>query len=389
MQSRKAMDFLGKLKALDAYPKVNEDFFTKTFSGGIITIIATVVMVLLFLNEFRMYLTIQSVHELSVDTSRGETITINIDVTFPKLPCAWLSLDAMDISGDLHLDVDHDVYKQRLSVAGEPVYQAEKHDVTSTKKQVDPTSNVTCGTCYGAEDSEAPCCNTCDEVRAQYRKRGWAMMNMEHIEQCKHDSYLAALKEQEGEGCHMWGKLEVNKVAGNFHFAPGRSYQQGNMHVHDLAPFTNSKLDFSHTVNKLSFGQDYPGMKNPLDRISVKQDPESLNAGSGMFQYFLKVVPTTYIGVDNATISSNQFSVTENFRDAGPVAGRMLPGVFFFYDLSPIKVRIVEQRRDLLHFVTNVCAIVGGVFTVSGIMDAFVYHGDRLIRKKIELGKLM
>lgn len=42
---------MSKLKALDAYPKVNEDFFTKTFSGGIITIAASIVMVLLFLSE--------------------------------------------------------------------------------------------------------------------------------------------------------------------------------------------------------------------------------------------------------------------------------------------------------------------------------------------------
>lgn len=45
--------FLGKLKALDAYPKINEDFFTKTMSGGIITIVSSVVMVLLFLSELR------------------------------------------------------------------------------------------------------------------------------------------------------------------------------------------------------------------------------------------------------------------------------------------------------------------------------------------------
>lgn len=42
---------LGKLKVLDAYPKINEDFFTKTFSGGIITIVSSVIMVLLFLSE--------------------------------------------------------------------------------------------------------------------------------------------------------------------------------------------------------------------------------------------------------------------------------------------------------------------------------------------------
>jgi hypothetical protein len=35
-----------------------------------------------------------------------------------------------------------------------------------------------------------------------------------------------------------------------------------------------------------------------------------------------------------------------------------------------------------------VCAIVGGVFTVAGMIDAFLYHGLRSLRKKQELGKL-
>ena len=40
-----------------------------------------------------------------------------------------------------------------------------------------------------------------------------------------------------------------------------------------------------------------------------------------------------------------------------------------------------------LHFLTSVCAIVGGIFTVSGIVDAFVYHGSQAIKKKVDLGK--
>jgi len=28
-----------------------------------------------------------------------------VDITFPLMPCSWLSLDTMDVSGDLHLDV--------------------------------------------------------------------------------------------------------------------------------------------------------------------------------------------------------------------------------------------------------------------------------------------
>ena len=33
------------------------------------------------------------------------------------------------------------------------------------------------------------------------------------------------------------------------------------------------------------------------------------------------------------------------------------------YDLSPMMVQITEHRRSFLHFLTGVCAIVGGVFT--------------------------
>ena len=81
-------------------------------------------------------------------------------------------------------------------------------------------------------------------------------------------------------------------MAGNFHFAPGKSFQQGAMHVHDLVPFQTTHFDVSHTVNALSFGKSYPGMRNPLDKVNARmlhnQNPEGK---TGMFQYFLKVEP--------------------------------------------------------------------------------------------------
>uniref|UniRef100_A0A2N9FAT1 Endoplasmic reticulum vesicle transporter N-terminal domain-containing protein n=1 Tax=Fagus sylvatica TaxID=28930 RepID=A0A2N9FAT1_FAGSY len=36
------------------------------------------------------------------------------DVTFPAVPCSLLSLDAMDISGEQHLDIRHDIVKKRI-----------------------------------------------------------------------------------------------------------------------------------------------------------------------------------------------------------------------------------------------------------------------------------
>lgn len=38
--------------------------------------------------------------------------------------------------------------------------------------------------------------------------------------------------------------------------------------------------------------------------------------------------------------------------------------VSFAYTFSPIMFRIEEYRKGLLQFLTSVCAIVGGVFTV-------------------------
>jgi hypothetical protein len=109
--------------------------------------------------------------------------------------------------------------------------------------------------------------------------------------------------------------VQVNKVAGNFHIAAGRSYQRGSMHIHDMAPFGDKPLDFSHKVNSMSFGKEYPGMKNPLDRSTSALLLQKTLAGSksvssnsssvgnekgtgnkkpsdptlGMYQYFLKV----------------------------------------------------------------------------------------------------
>ena len=52
--------------------------------------------------------------ELSDTASRGNallhgaeacTLLLQFDITFHKMPCGWMSLDAMDVSGESHLDL--------------------------------------------------------------------------------------------------------------------------------------------------------------------------------------------------------------------------------------------------------------------------------------------
>lgn len=52
--------------------------------------------------------------ELIVDKSRGEKMEIYMNVTFPRVPCELLSLDVMDVSGEVQSGVMHGISKVRL-----------------------------------------------------------------------------------------------------------------------------------------------------------------------------------------------------------------------------------------------------------------------------------
>ncbi|GKF03891.1 endoplasmic reticulum-Golgi intermediate compartment protein 3, partial [Tanacetum coccineum] len=109
------------------------------------------------------------------------------------------------------------------------------------------------------------CCNSCEDVREAYRAKGWALSDPDSIDQCKREGFLQSIKDEAGEGCNIYGFLDVNKVAGNFHFAPGKSFRESNIHVHDLAAFHKDSFNVSHKINRIAYGEYFPGVVNPLD----------------------------------------------------------------------------------------------------------------------------
>jgi len=86
--------------------------------------------------------------------------------------------------------------------------------------------------------------------------------------------------------------------------------------------------------------------------------------------YFIQVVPTSLTKLDGVTFDSYQYTVNYNSWGSHPhpTPGGFVPTLYFRYDITPIRVHYWHEREGITHFFVQLCAIVGGVFTVAGLL---------------------
>lgn len=238
-------------------------------------------------------------------------------------------------------------------------------------------------------------------MREAYNGASWAFGRGEGVAQCEREHYGEHLDAQRREGCRIEGGIRVNKVVGNFHFAPGASFSNGNMHMHDLENYygTDAPHTFSHYIHALRFGPELPAASvralggvggvwtnhhiNPLDETEQTTGEKRFN-----FMYFIKVVSTAYLplgweksrdvgGSSDAnapvgeygrgaagSIETHQYSVTSHKRNlqGGDDAQEGhkerlhaqggIPGVFFSYVSAGFLGAVTAIAEDL-----STCAI--------------------------------
>ncbi len=63
------------------------------------------------------------------------------------------------------------------------------------------------------------------------------------------------------------------------------------------------------------------------------------------------------------------------------ISADTVPGVFFSYEFSPFVVKVTHSSMRLASFLTSVCAIIGGVFAIAGVVDSVLYHGGNFVKK--------
>jgi len=176
------------------------------------------------------------------------------------------------------------------------------------------------------------------------------------------------------KGCLFEARFFINKVPGNFHISTHSANKQPD------------NPNFNHIIHELRFGDkiDNPQVPGTFNPMHDRKYTEGSNVES--FDYIMKIVPSIYEDGSGTTTSAYQYTYAFRKYVSFGHGGRVLPALWFRYDLAPLTVKYSMKRQPVYSFITTVCAIVGGTFTVAGIVDSFIFTAHEIF-KKFELGK--
>eukprot|EP01065_Artemidia_motanka_P038126 TRINITY_DN46996_c0_g1_i1.p1 TRINITY_DN46996_c0_g1~~TRINITY_DN46996_c0_g1_i1.p1 ORF type:complete len:458 (+),score=133.80 TRINITY_DN46996_c0_g1_i1:56-1429(+) len=418
---------LRTVKRLDIYPKVHRDHRDKlqrqTPVGACISNAVVGTMVLMFLVEVVGYVWgVDAYHDrLSVDEGIASKVPINLNITMHSIPCHELHIDMIDASGDVRIDLKHDLHKSPVDRNGQLVF-TETHEYLHTPRddakveaeagsksildlfrqklyepEMDPSSPLFCGDCTVAPMARSAlpdkmCCNTCSQVMQYHDSKGLKRPSPGDVEQCVYEA------SRRNPGCNMAGVLVTSKVKGNFHFSPGRSVALGRKLVHLFNPVAAMRYNISHTVHHLSFGDRSVRRFSELGTVEYPLDGHTFTVSGGIAvrKYLIKVIPVFYTttdviddaaGLEMDAPASSHRTVGEDSVEEGasyefsprydtrllPLGQRgASPGLFFVYDFHPMTITHVFKRPPVTQFLLGLCKIGGGVFVVTGFLDKAV-----------------
>jgi len=322
---------------LDAFPKVPDTYVEQTASGAYVALITFFLVVILVYSEVNYFLWPGYKFRFAPDADMSAKLKLNVDLTI-AMPCDLIGADILD--------------------------KTSQNAYSFGRLREEPTW-------WELEEAQRI---HFDEVQRlnQYLREEYHQLQ-EVLWQSGFSRLYADLPERKitpqskPDACRVHGSLTLNKVAGNFHVTAGKVLPIMGAHAHMSGFMEPSDYNFSHRIEKLSFGDSHAGVIQPLEGDEKLTDINLIN-----FQYFVEVVPTEVQTITGRKLTY-QYSVKEHVRPIDHSQGSHgNPGVYFKYDISALKVEVTKDREGLIQFLVRLCAGVGGLVAVSGIVSNLV-----------------
>ena len=206
----------------------------------------------------------------------------------------------------------------------------------------------------------------------------------DHIAQPDYELVKNQLKNK--EGCRLKGNFFVDAVPGSF-IISGKAFYPT---IERLRREGLDTANLEHRINHLFFGQSLSKSELRFTILSTNlfntlKDKIRRNEKNQMvYQYYLKIVPVKFRYENRKP--DNKYQYTYNSFSDFVYNG--IPSIYFKYDLSPITIEYKFSRMKFLTFLINIFAVLGGVFTVAGILDAIIHKSVLALLRKAEMNKI-
>ena len=268
-----------------------------------------------------------------VDVNRGaDKLKVNLDIDIDNIPCDLLAILTSDALGERSSDIKGEIIKSRLDKKGRKL----------------------------------------DNIKYEVSEPNYDKIKTEILH---------------NEGCNLKGHFFVDAVPGSFLITSG--FYGGT--VQRLASEGLLKINAQHKINEISFGETsqrylvWSNFGKQISKLSYSLNDvkKKYQQFTNVYQYYLKIVPTKYLSYKDEI---NDYQYTYNsYAERGI---QEMPSMHFRYDLSPITVEYKLYKETFLNFIINIFAILGGVFTVTGIIDAIIHKSVAILLRKAEMNKI-
>lgn len=328
---------LQAVRQLDAFSKTSKECVETTTTGGTVSVISHMLMIWLIVMEAMYYMETKFTYTFTPDTAFTEKLKINVDITV-AMPCKFVGADVLDMTG-------------------EQVMTFGELELEDTWWTLDPEQQIHF---EGVQRVNSYLRDQFHSIHELLWRSGYTNI---FGDMPQRRFFPNTMK----DACRLTGSLGINKVAGNFHITAGKTIPLPRGHAH-LAVFMDDKdYNFTHRINKFSFGEPAPGIIHPLEGDEQIADKNHMT-----YQYFVTVVPTI-VNTYSHRGSSFQYSVAEQAREISHEKNSHgTPGIFFKYDTSALKVEVLEHHESVIAFLTRLCGVIGGVFTCSGMINRII-----------------
>ncbi|KAH0786056.1 endoplasmic reticulum-Golgi intermediate compartment protein 3 [Histomonas meleagridis] len=266
-----------------------------------------------------------------------------------------------DITGNHQLTATQSISRQRLDSSHRPIDPTEIFD--NDQKSIFSK----CGSCYGSNYSE--CCLTCFDVVSAFKLQNKLVPNLRNVDQCVRDKKAIS----DGESCRIKAKVRTSFSSGRITLRAGGNTKMPIHYKNDFS-YLGESANLSHWIHELRFGEGVKEFINPLDNSQYLQ----YGPGFYHFKYTATIVPSVYTLDNGEKIETNQYSVTFSPKQITKTISKQHPSIDFVFETSPISVETVKTTKGYLQLITGICAIIGGGFTLGGLLDRLLYRIDRM-----------